>query len=97
MIIKAQSKIINFMFRNYAHQRPILQRKIGTIIDIIKINSFILINYLSPVKKLGNGLNGRLFKLSEDIFIVGLIKINFFTPYNYIYLIIKIRFKIGEY
>jgi hypothetical protein len=64
---------------------------------MIKINPFILINYPPAVEKLNNGLNGRSFKLNENIFIAELIKINFFTPYNYVYLIIKIRFKIGNF
>jgi hypothetical protein len=69
----------------------------GTIISVMRINSFISINYLFAVKELDNGLNGCSFKLSGNIFIVGLIKINLFTPYGYAYLIIEIRFKIGEY
>jgi hypothetical protein len=69
----------------------------GTIIDMMRVNFLILINHSLAVEKLDNGLNGRLFKLSEDIFIIGLIKINFFTPYNYTYLMIKVRFKIGKY
>jgi hypothetical protein len=68
----------------------------GTIINIMKINLFISINYFPAVKKLNNGLDGRLFKLSEDIFIVKLIKIKFSTLYSYAYLIIKVRFKIGD-
>jgi hypothetical protein len=68
----------------------------GTIIDIMKINFLILVNHFFAVEELGNGLNGYSFKLSGNIFIVGLIKINFFTPYGYIYLMIEIRFKIGE-
>jgi hypothetical protein len=69
----------------------------GTTINMIKINSLILINPSLAVEELGNGLNGYLFKLSENIFTAKLIKINFFTPYNYIYLIIEVRFKIKEY
>jgi hypothetical protein len=42
-------------------------------------------------------LNGRSFKLNEDISIAELIKINFSTLYNYIYLIIEVRFKIEKY
>jgi hypothetical protein len=63
---------------------------------MIKINLFILINHPPVVKKLNNGLNERLFKLSEDISIVRLIKINFSTFYNYTYLIIEIKFKIRD-
>jgi hypothetical protein len=64
---------------------------------MMKINLFILANYLSAVENLDNGLDGRLFKLSGDIFIAELIKINFFTPHNHIYLIIEVRLKIEEY
>jgi hypothetical protein len=46
------------------------------------------------IEKLDNGLNRRLFKLNENIFIAKLIKINFSTPYNYAYLMIEIKFKI---
>jgi uncharacterized protein YkvS len=66
------------------------------IINIIKINFFILANYPPAVEKLNNGLDGRLFKLNENIFIVKLIKINFFTFYGYTYLIIEVRFKIRD-
>jgi hypothetical protein len=69
----------------------------GTIINIIRINFFISINYSLAVEKLDNGLDGRLFKLSENISIVKLIKTNFSTPHGYIYLIIEVRFKIEEY
>jgi hypothetical protein len=68
-----------------------------TIINIIKINFLILANHLPAVKKLDNGLNGRLFKLNESIFIAKLIKINFSTPHNHAYLIIEIKFKIRGY
>jgi hypothetical protein len=44
----------------------------------MKINLFILTKYFPAVEKLDNGLNGRLFKLNEDIFTAKLIKINFF-------------------
>jgi hypothetical protein len=69
----------------------------GTIINVIKVNFLILVNYFPAVEELDNGLNGRLFKLNEGILTVELIKINFFTPYSYIYLIIEVRLKIGEY
>jgi hypothetical protein len=62
----------------------------------MRINLFILINYSPAVKRLNNGLNERLFKLNENIPTVKLIKINLFTSYSYIYLIIKIKFKIGN-
>jgi hypothetical protein len=68
----------------------------GIIIDIMKVNLFILINYLSAVEKLDNGLDGRLFKLNENISIAELIKINFSTPYGHAYLIIEVRLKIGD-
>jgi hypothetical protein len=64
---------------------------------MMKINSFILVNYFLAVEKLDNGLDGYLFKLNENIFIAKLIKINFFTPYNHTYLMIEVRLKIGEY
>jgi hypothetical protein len=64
------------------------------IINIIKINPFISVNYSPAVEKLNNGLDGRSFKLNEDIFTVELIKINFSTLYNYTYLMIEIKFKI---
>jgi hypothetical protein len=70
---------------------------VGTIINIIKINSFILINYPPAVKELDNELNEYLFKLSGNISTAELIKINFSTPHGYIYLIIEVRLKIGEY
>jgi hypothetical protein len=70
---------------------------VGTIIGMMKINSFILINHFPAVKELDNGLNERSFKLNEDIFIAGLIKINFSTSHGYVYLMIEVRFKIGEY
>jgi hypothetical protein len=69
----------------------------GTIINMIKINFLILANYSFAVEKLDNGLDGRLFKLSGNILIAELIKINFFTPHNYIYLMIEVRLKIEEY
>jgi hypothetical protein len=69
----------------------------GTIIDMMRINFLILVNYSLAVEELDNGLNGYSFKLSGSIFIAKLIKINFFTPYGYIYLIIEVRFKIKEY
>jgi hypothetical protein len=65
-------------------------------ISVIKINPFISINYPPAVKKLDNGLNEYLFKLNEDISTTKLIKINFSTLYGYIYLMIEIRFKIGD-
>jgi hypothetical protein len=68
-----------------------------TIIDMIKINFFILINYFLAVEELDNGLDGYSFKLNKNIFIAKLIKINFFTPYDYTYLMIEVRFKIREY
>jgi hypothetical protein len=64
---------------------------------MMRINFFILINYSPVVEKLDNELNERLFKLSEGISIAKLIKINFSTPHNYIYLIIEVRLKIEEY
>jgi hypothetical protein len=67
------------------------------IINMIKINPFISANHSPAVKKLDNGLNGCLFKLSENIFIAGLIKINFSTLYDYAYLIIEVRLKIGDF
>jgi hypothetical protein len=69
----------------------------GITINIIKINSFIPANHPLAVKKLNNGLNGRPFKLNENISIAELIKTNFSTPHNYIYLIIEIKFKIEKY
>jgi hypothetical protein len=69
----------------------------GTIINIIKINSLISINHPLAVEELDNGLNEYLSKLNENILTAELIKINFSTPYNHIYLIIEIRFKIKEY
>jgi hypothetical protein len=69
----------------------------GTTINMIKINFLILINHSFAVEELDNGLDRYSFKLSENIFTAGLIKINFSTPYNYIYLIIEVRFKIEEY
>jgi hypothetical protein len=63
----------------------------------MKVNFFISVNYSPAVEKLNNGLNGRSFKLNEDISIAELIKINFSTLYNYIYLIIEVRFKIEKY
>jgi hypothetical protein len=86
-----------FYIQKLRHQRPIFQRKMGTIINIIRINFLISANHFLAVEKLGNGLNGYSSKLNENIFIVRLIKINFFTPYNYAYLIIEVRLKIGEY
>jgi hypothetical protein len=68
----------------------------GMTINIMKINLFILINYSPAVEKLDNGLDGRLFKLNEDIFTVKLIKINFSTFYGHAYLIIEIRFRIRD-
>jgi hypothetical protein len=62
-----------------------------------KIHSFISINYPPAVEKLDNELNGYLFKLNEDISIAKLIKINLFISYSYIYLMIKVRFKIGDF
>jgi hypothetical protein len=70
---------------------------VGTTIDIMRINFLILINHPLAVEELDNGLDGRPFKLNESIFIAELIKINFSTPYSYIYLMIEVRFKIGEY
>jgi hypothetical protein len=69
----------------------------GTIINMIRINFLISANYLLVVEKLNNGLNGRLFKLSGSMPIVELIKINLFTSYNHIYLMIEVKFKTGEY
>jgi hypothetical protein len=66
------------------------------IINIIKINPFISTNYLPAVEKLDNELNGRSSKLNENIFTAKLIKINFSTPYNYVYLIIEVKFKIED-
>jgi hypothetical protein len=65
-------------------------------INIIKINLFISVNHSPAVEKLNNGLNGRSFKLSENIFIAELIIINFLTFHDHIYLIIEIRFKIRD-
>jgi hypothetical protein len=64
---------------------------------MIKVNFLILINYSPAVKELDNLLNEYLFKLNGNIFTAELIKTNFFTPHNYIYLIIEIRFKIEKY
>jgi hypothetical protein len=64
---------------------------------MMKINFLILINHSLAFEKLDNGLDGRPFKLNENILTAKLIKINFSTPHNHIYLIIKIKFKIGEY
>jgi hypothetical protein len=63
---------------------------------MIRINSFILANYLLAVEKLNNGLNEYLSKLNEDILTAELIKINFSISYNYVYLIIEVKFKIGD-
>jgi hypothetical protein len=60
------------------------------IINIIRVNFFISANYLPAVEKLNNGLNGRPFKLNENISTAKLIKINFSTFHNYIYLVIKL-------
>jgi hypothetical protein len=70
---------------------------VGIIINMMKVNLLILINYFPVVEKLDNGLNGRPFKLNGDIFIAKLIKINFSTSYSHIYLMIEVRFKIREY
>jgi hypothetical protein len=70
---------------------------VGTIINIMKIIFLILINYFLAVKKLDNGLNERSFKLSGNISIAKLIKINLSTPHNYIFLMIEVRLKIGKY
>jgi hypothetical protein len=70
---------------------------VETIINIIRINFFILINHSLAVEELGNGLNGRLSKLSGNISTAELIKINFFTPHGYAYLMIEVRLKIREY
>jgi hypothetical protein len=67
---------------------------VGTTINIIRINLLILINYSLAVKKLDNGLNERLFKLNGNISTAKLIKINFSTPHDYIYLIIEIGSKL---
>jgi hypothetical protein len=64
---------------------------------MMKIIFFILINYFLAVEKLDNGLDGRLSKLNGNMFTVGLTKINFFTPYGHIYLMIEVRLKIREY
>jgi hypothetical protein len=63
---------------------------------MIKVNSLILTNHPPAVEKLNNGLDERLFKLNENISTVKLIKINFFTSHGHAYLIIEIRFKIGD-
>jgi hypothetical protein len=69
----------------------------GIIINILKVNLLILTNHPPAVKELDNGLDGRLFKLNENIFIAKLIKINLFTFYGHTYLIIKVKFKIGNF
>jgi hypothetical protein len=66
------------------------------IIGIMKINFFISTNYPPAVRELNNGVDGRPFKLNKDIFIVRLIQINFSTPYGHAYLMIEVRFKIGD-
>jgi hypothetical protein len=43
------------------------------IVNMIKINHFILANHPPAVEKLNNGLDGRLSKLNEDIFTAELI------------------------
>jgi hypothetical protein len=63
----------------------------------MKINSFILTNHPPAVEKLNNGLDGRPSKLSENMSTAELIKINFSTFYSYIYLIIEVKFKIGDF
>jgi hypothetical protein len=65
-------------------------------INIMRINFFISANHSSAVKKLDNGLDEYLFKLSESIFTVKFIKKNFSTFHDYIYLIIEVRFKIRD-
>jgi hypothetical protein len=70
---------------------------VGTIIDMMRINLFILANHSLAVEELNNGLDGRSLKLNGNIFIAELIKINLFTPHGHTYLIIEVRFKIGEY
>jgi hypothetical protein len=69
----------------------------GTTINMMRINSFILINHLLAAEELDNGLNGRPSKLSENMLTAELTKINFFTPHDHIYLMIEVRFKIEEY
>jgi hypothetical protein len=66
-------------------------------INIIKINPLISANHSPAFKKLNNGLNGRLFKLNENIFTAKLIKTNFFTSYGHPYLMIEVRFKIRKF
>jgi hypothetical protein len=70
---------------------------VGTIINIIRINLFILINYLLAVEELDNGLNEYPSKLNENISTAELIKTNLSTPHDYAYLIIEIRLKIEKY
>jgi hypothetical protein len=62
----------------------------------MRINSLISVNYSFAVEELDNGLNGRLFKLNENMSIAELIKINFSTPHSHTYLIIEVRLKIGK-
>jgi hypothetical protein len=69
---------------------------VGTIISIIRINLFISVNYFPAVEKLNNGLDGRSFKLNENIFTAELIKINF-SRLSHTYLMIEVRLKIGKY
>jgi hypothetical protein len=66
------------------------------IIDIIRINSFILTNHSPAVEKLNNGLDERLFKLNKNIPTAELIKINLFIYYSHVYLIIEVKLKIGN-
>jgi hypothetical protein len=68
----------------------------GIIINMIKINLLISANHPPAVKKMNNGLNGRPFKLSGNILIVKLIKINLFTSHSRAYLMIEVRFEIGN-
>jgi hypothetical protein len=69
----------------------------GIIIDIIKINFFILANHFSAVKELNNELNRRLYNLNENVFTAEIIKINLSTFYDYIYLMIEVKLKIKDF
>jgi hypothetical protein len=94
-----QNAIQNYKFyiQELRHQRPNSHKKVGTIINILKINFLISANYLLAVKKLDHGLDGRSSKLNGNISVAELIKINLSTSYGYVYLMIEVRFKIGEY
>jgi hypothetical protein len=63
----------------------------------MRINPLISVNHSLGVKKLNNGLNERPSKLSGNMPIAELIKINFSTPHNHTYLMIEIKLKIGKY